>query len=234
MLPLLFFVRASIAMTSAPLLLPKCNQRLPDSASEVGLAPALSRKGAFFIDTLEWSPEIGFHLRMFSCHSSSAILLTVSTGGKGVHNEDCAHETLYPRRCVGSVSRDQRSPCQCSVHVCDSSDRVNAGLLTFITKTWNPLSERVVTNLVMLMSGLVGVFCSCQQRRNVLRQQRHGASPHGLAPFILFPLHARGAALRQWHQSTLNEGSVSENIRGARALKGRQCWLSKTFNRKKN
>ena len=34
---------------------------------------ALSRKRAFFIDTLKRSPEIDSHLRMFSCHSSSAI-----------------------------------------------------------------------------------------------------------------------------------------------------------------
>ena len=34
---------------------------------------ALSRKRAFFIDPLKRSPEIASHLRMFSCHSSSAI-----------------------------------------------------------------------------------------------------------------------------------------------------------------
>ena len=69
----------------------------------------------------ESSPEIDSPLRMFSCHSSSAISYAVSSKGK-VFALRIALKTLYSRRCVWRVSHDQRSPCQCSVHVCDSSD----------------------------------------------------------------------------------------------------------------
>ena len=82
----------------------------------------MSRKRAFFIDTLKRSPEIDANVRTFSCHSSNVISRGVSSEGS-LHTEDCAHETLCSRRCVWSVPRDQHSPCKCSVHVCDSSDR---------------------------------------------------------------------------------------------------------------
>ena len=99
-------------------------RRYPDSAPGMGLAPTkvpCQGRELFFIDTLRRSPEIDANVRMFSCHSSNVISWAVSSEGS-LHIEDCAHETLCSRRCVWSVPRDQHSPCQCSVHVCDSSD----------------------------------------------------------------------------------------------------------------
>ena len=106
-----------------------------------------SRKRAFFIDTLKRSPEIDSHLRMFCCHSSSAISYAVSSEGKVFALKDCAHETLCSRRCVWRVS----DHCQCwSSHVhhqdveeflgschpvnCESgSDRHNAHVAAMLT-----------------------------------------------------------------------------------------------------
>ena len=88
------------------------------------------------------------------------------------------------RRCVWSVSRDQRSPCQCFVHVCDSSDHCHrwsphVHLKSFLSVV-APSSVGVALILVALMSWLVSMS-------SAPGQQRHEAFHHQapFAPFVL-------------------------------------------------
>ena len=109
---------------------------------------------------LKRSPEIDSHLRIFSCRSSSAISSAVSSEGK-VFASRIALMRLCTR-CVWRVSHDQRSPCQCSVHVCDSSDHcpcwsshVDHQDAEEFPGCCHPISARVAVIAAMLMSGLV-------------------------------------------------------------------------------
>ena len=115
--------------------------------------------------------------------------------GKGLCIEDCAHETLYSRRCVWRVSRDQRSPRQCSVHVCDSSDHCQCwsshvhhqDVEEFLGCCHPILCECGSDCRNAHVWARNWILCTCQQCWNVRRQKGHVALHHEapFAPFVL-------------------------------------------------
>ena len=96
---------------------------------------ALSKKRAFFIDTSKGSPEIDFHLRMFSCHSSDAISQAVRSEGK-VFTLRIALMRLFTRGAVFGAYLVINAP-HANARFLSVIPLItaNAGLLTFITKT---------------------------------------------------------------------------------------------------
>ena len=150
-----------------------------------------SRKRAYFIDTLKGSPEIDSHLRMFSCHSSSAISQAVSSEGKVF-----ALMIVLMRLCtLGPVfgaylvvnARHANAPFMSVIPLITA----NAGPLTFIAKKGKsflaavvPSSARVALVPVILMSWLVAGFSApvnsagtCADRRDACHQAHTAPLP---------------------------------------------------------
>ena len=97
---------------------------------------ALSKKRAFFIDTLRLSSEIESHLRMFSCHSSDALSSVVSSDGQVFTLRICLMKLCTRGAVLGAYlvinARHANAPFMLVILLITA----NAGLFTVITKTW--------------------------------------------------------------------------------------------------
>ena len=97
---------------------------------------ALSKKRAFFNDASRLSPELVSNLRMFSCHSCSAISDAVSSEEKALALRIalmrlCGHGAVSEAYLM--INAVHASAPFMSVTLLNTA---SAGPLTFITKTW--------------------------------------------------------------------------------------------------
>ena len=127
-------------------------KKYPDSASGVGLGQMKVVCQGRDLSSLTRcnGPRSRFPLANVLWQFVQCDLMSCGLRGKSPHIEDCAHETLYSRRCVWSVSRDQRSPCHATALFMSVIPLItaSAGPLAFITPrrgrvSW-PLSRHLL------------------------------------------------------------------------------------------